>query len=602
MAAEGFRWQWNGWLPWLVRSRARQQRQPPLNSSLKASRTSPARLPRKPSKVLPSPEIQAIAGGLTARVTGQLPLPRNHDLVTGLRHAHLLAVEKVLQLNEQAENDRPQQERKDNPDNPAFRSNLLDWLRARNRTVDYQVVTAADVQRALDHMVNLSAVEGFAEVAAHTRTEADRLALQNLEQSCGEVPSRFVWFFKGTGDQPGWFDIFALHVNEKIKTEERFRSVFLAAELVDIKRLIEAADSRIGSITAGLARMESGLGRMESGLGRVEGQLGAVRASTGVISEHMERIEKAQHAHQTALDELLAIARAGGAFQHAADQGIPEPALRAIVKRLGGEGIGRDDLVPWLDNWIEAAQRALSRLTNEDEAFEAARREAEQRFRAGRLGEASSAFMDEFAREEREEQERQDERKRRRVRLLEEAIRFDELALDGEAAAQKLGLMAEVEGISGPDDLGQWLHNKASEFFERGDQKGQNGALVIAIATYRRAVEHRARERVPLDWATTQDNLGNALGALGQRESGTARLEEAVAAYQERAKSADPRASAAGLGDNPEQSGNCTCNARPAGERNGAAGGSRGSLPKGAESANPQANAAGLGDNPKQSR
>ena len=46
--------------------------------------------------------------------------------------------------------------------------------------------------------------------------------------------------------------------------------------------------------------------------------------------------------------------------------------------------------------------------------------------------------MDEFAREERNEQVRQEERKRRRLRLLEEAIRFDELALDGEAAAQKL--------------------------------------------------------------------------------------------------------------------------------------------------------------------
>ena len=40
------------------------------------------------------------------------------------------------------------------------------------------------------------------------------------------------------------------------------------------------------------------------------------------------------------------------------------------------------------------------------------------------------------------------------------------------------------------------------------------------------------RERVPLDWAATQNNLGNALRTLGERESGTARLEEAVAAYR----------------------------------------------------------------------
>ena len=40
------------------------------------------------------------------------------------------------------------------------------------------------------------------------------------------------------------------------------------------------------------------------------------------------------------------------------------------------------------------------------------------------------------------------------------------------------------------------------------------------------------RERVPLDWATTQNNLGLRARELGERESGTARLEEAVAAYR----------------------------------------------------------------------
>lgn len=38
--------------------------------------------------------------------------------------------------------------------------------------------------------------------------------------------------------------------------------------------------------------------------------------------------------------------------------------------------------------------------------------------------------------------------------------------------------------------------------------------------------------RVPLDWAATQMNLGNALRVLGERESGTGKLTEAVAAYR----------------------------------------------------------------------
>jgi tetratricopeptide (TPR) repeat protein len=46
------------------------------------------------------------------------------------------------------------------------------------------------------------------------------------------------------------------------------------------------------------------------------------------------------------------------------------------------------------------------------------------------------------------------------------------------------------------------------------------------------ALEERTRDGVPLQWATTQNNLGNALSTLGERESGTARLEEAVSAYR----------------------------------------------------------------------
>jgi hypothetical protein len=43
-------------------------------------------------------------------------------------------------------------------------------------------------------------------------------------------------------------------------------------------------------------------------------------------------------------------------------------------------------------------------------------------------------------------------------------------------------------------------------------------------------------KRVPLQWALTQNNLGNALGTLGERESGTQHLTEAVAAFNETLK------------------------------------------------------------------
>ena len=56
------------------------------------------------------------------------------------------------------------------------------------------------------------------------------------------------------------------------------------------------------------------------------------------------------------------------------------------------------------------------------------------------------------------------------------------------------------------------------------------------MTAFTEALKERTRERVPLDWAMTQNNLGNTLATLGNRESGTERLEQAVTAYTEALK------------------------------------------------------------------
>ncbi|MEL6818788.1 MAG: tetratricopeptide repeat protein, partial [Pseudomonadota bacterium] len=60
-----------------------------------------------------------------------------------------------------------------------------------------------------------------------------------------------------------------------------------------------------------------------------------------------------------------------------------------------------------------------------------------------------------------------------------------------------------------------------------GQRESGTERLEEAVTAYRAALEERTRDRVPLEWAATQNNLGNALQTLGQRESGTERLEEA---------------------------------------------------------------------------
>ncbi len=64
-----------------------------------------------------------------------------------------------------------------------------------------------------------------------------------------------------------------------------------------------------------------------------------------------------------------------------------------------------------------------------------------------------------------------------------------------------------------------------------GERESGTGKLEEAVAAYREALKERTRERVPLDWARTQMNLGTALLRLGERESGTGKLEEAVTAF-----------------------------------------------------------------------
>ena len=44
-----------------------------------------------------------------------------------------------------------------------------------------------------------------------------------------------------------------------------------------------------------------------------------------------------------------------------------------------------------------------------------------------------------------------------------------------------------------------------------GEREGGTARLEEAVSAYRDALKERTRERVPLDWAMTQNNLGNAL-------------------------------------------------------------------------------------------
>ena len=108
-----------------------------------------------------------------------------------------------------------------------------------------------------------------------------------------------------------------------------------------------------------------------------------------------------------------------------------------------------------------------------------------------------------------------------RLRYLEAAQHF------ATAASRVLNVPSDPE-----DKRLDYLQQEANALYQHGLEFGDNAAARSAIERYHHILAITQRERVPLEWAETQNNLGVALWTLGERESGTGRLEEAVAAFR----------------------------------------------------------------------
>ena len=72
-----------------------------------------------------------------------------------------------------------------------------------------------------------------------------------------------------------------------------------------------------------------------------------------------------------------------------------------------------------------------------------------------------------------------------------------------------------------PDEIGYDQNLLGTALQTLGARESGTARLEEAVAAYRAALEERTRDRVPLNWAATQNNLGTALSDLGARESGT---------------------------------------------------------------------------------
>ena len=459
---------------------------------------------------------------IQARLSGVLTdIPPNHDLENAIRLAGVTAGLILLQ-QVRSELEVDQFDNRSAQPLPPFLDEARRWLHeqlAIGAMLNGQANATLlhELERELDAVLAARTPDTVRESLADAETTMWEALIGGVAAQGGGVPpDGFADRFHGRVEgKPGWTILLHALLREALKKDP---------------------DARIAFLTTRLGALSTAIPSLMTKIDRIGARIDAL--SVKMTRQGQEADHQQQQTHRkldglgAGMDEVLAFIRAGGVFARAADQGISEAAVRGIVERLGGQNIAPDDLIPWLDNWIEHARIELDRHSNEGAAYDAAWRKAEALFNAGRMAEVADPFMEELRREESREAERQAERRRHRVALLEAAIDFDTRALNIDAIPPKLRLIAAENGITDPDALGRFLHDRSDERYDHGWDKGDNTALLVAIATWRAALGERTRDRVPLDWAMTQNNLGTALQTLGERESGTARLEEAVAAYR----------------------------------------------------------------------
>ena len=213
----------------------------------------------------------------------------------------------------------------------------------------------------------------------------------------------------------------------------------------------------------------------------------------------------------------------------ARDKGVEVAPLRTVLVKLGEKGVPEEDIPKRLD----AAAEELIKLRTENErlrrgppALAAIAEQVQALIDKGEFDDARRAL----ARGREASRALRADASRYEAAFLAQEARVDDLQLAYRAAAAKY---AEAASLVTPFDTErQWrfLLDQATELFKHGDEFGDNAALAEAIGVDRRRLALAPRSERPLDWTMTQNNLGNALQALGERESGTTRLEEAVAA------------------------------------------------------------------------
>ena len=271
-------------------------------------------------------------------------------------------------------------------------------------------------------------------------------------------------------------------------------------------------------------------------------------------------------------------------IEKAAEAGLERTTILELARPLRpGEAIDLDQAVVELRNAVGIALDVIAkgeRGTNQEAFVEDVLKRLAETTKKGDYEGGAEAVDDALAELDRRDEEHRAASRRSRETLLEAGAEQDLLRRDPASVARRIVAIAGLDAADGNPAWSQKFRERFDAFYAEGRDKGINLSLEVAIemarrmaasarnsdqrgdalnslgnalselgeresgtarleeavTAFREALKELARERAPLPWAMTQMNLGLAFFRLGERESGTARLRQAVSAFREALK------------------------------------------------------------------
>ncbi|CAM3460626.1 tetratricopeptide repeat protein [Thalassospira profundimaris] len=508
--------------------------------------------------------------GCKKRALAGRATPHNHDLVKGVRTAHICALDHIARRYTKLLTTFPDHEI--GSDDHAFANNLRAFIDARltilrDQNIDHDVLGTDDINDVLEYLATATTHQSYADLNRKAQLDCEARALKEITHDAGRAPSvLFVRLFKGEEEGAGWYEAFSLFVTEELKTNERFRSIFFATELADIRGMLSELTrqkcTEFPDLSSFITDARHQLDRMEDKLDKLQNSVDDNNELAVQLVKQLnknEELSRKLEAENVTQQKVMAIARITALDINNVndiDQAFKQLERNAnIAIEVEQQGRGRSNL----GVFVEAV---LARVREKYDAndFDAAAAEADHGFKEW----------------ERRETERKTEALQVGLKILEAGLKQDILRQNAISAARRIAHISELkhpnrkhdqlvalngayrkwfesgrdaglnfdlevaieiavlalERASGFEQIGHWNDNLGTAYSILGERESGTERLWQAVAAYRSALRERPQDRVPLDWATTQNNLGNTFLTLGQRESGTAQLEQAVAAYQ----------------------------------------------------------------------